>query len=190
MGKELDPRLIKLYHHIDELEQQERLTDLVPVYEECIKISLDVYGEYDDETLALYTEYGGLLRNLGRYEEALAILDKALKCVRTTKGTAHPDYAAALVNFANLLRMMHYDKESEALFLSAKKIYESLGATELFQYAGLCNNLGLLYQQMGRYEEAIPLHKLCLNLLKNNPEHEVLYGVTLNNLVEPYKAIG
>lgn len=190
MKYELDGRLSALYEKIEELEQKEQWLALVSVYQECIRISLDVYGEYHEETLALYTEYGGLLRNLGRYEESLSILNKALRCTRKIKGTGHPDYAAALVNLANLLRMMRYDRESESLFLKAKAIYEAVGGTEWFVYAGLCNNLGLLYQQMNRHAEAIPLHKKSLSILQDDPEHEVLYGVTLNNLVEPYKAEG
>lgn len=186
----LDERLTVLYKKIDELEMQEKWLELVKVYQECIQISLEVYGEYHDETLALYSEYGGLLRNLGRYEESLNILNKALKCAEKTKGSMHPDYAAALVNLANLLRMMKYYKESEALFLKAKEIYERTNGTALFPYAGLCNNLGLLYQGMDRFEEAIPLHKISLGILEKDPHHEILCGVTLNNLVEPYKHLG
>lgn len=186
----LDIRLHTLYEKIDELESQERWLDLVGVYQECIRISLEVYGENHDETLALYSEYGGLLRNLGRYEEALQVLHKALNCARILKGPAHLDYGAALVNLANLLRMMKYFKESETFFLQAKNIYEKNHGTKLFQYAGLCNNLGLLYQDMEQYERAIPLHKKSLEILKNDSNHEVLYGVTLNNLVEPYKHTG
>jgi len=59
-------------------------------------------GKYHDETLALYSEYGGLLRHLGRYEQALNALYKALHIAKTTKGVHHLDYAAALVNLANL----------------------------------------------------------------------------------------
>ena len=67
----MEKRLKELYKKIDELEASERWPDLVEVYQECISISLEIYGEYHDETLALYVEYGGLLRNLGRYDESL-----------------------------------------------------------------------------------------------------------------------
>lgn len=190
IGSTLDGRLAALYKKIEKLEKEERFCDLAAVYEECIRISLEVYGEYHDETLALYSEYGGLLRNLGRYDEALPILKRALHCARHMKGREHPDYAAALVNLANLFRMMQYYEESEALFLRAKEIYEKRGENHLFPYAGLCNNLGLLYQQLHRYAEAISLHKKSLSVLEKDKTHEVLYGVTLNNLVEPYKASG
>ncbi len=190
MGRKIDGRLAVLYKRIEKLEKEERLLDLVAVYEQCIRIALEVYGENDDETLALYTELGGLLRVLGRYDESLNILNKALRVAKTLKGAMHPDYAASVVNLANLLRMMKKNEESEALFLKAKQIYEDVGGTHLFQYTGLCNNLGLLYQQMGRHTEAVALLLKCLDLLEGDAEHEIVYGVTCNNLVESYMAMG
>lgn len=186
----LDPRLKELYKQIEEIEAREAWPELVPIYEKSIEISLEVYGEYHDETLALYTEFGGLLRNLHRYEESMVILQKAITLSLQLKGKNHPDYATSLVNMANLLREMKYHTDSEKLFLQAKKIYENTIGCHAFPYAGLCNNLGLLYQAMDRYEEAIPLHLICLDILGRDSSHEILYGVTLNNLVEPYKHTG
>lgn len=186
----LDPRLAALYNKLEEYEKNEQWVDLVSIYKEAIRISLEVYGENHDETLALYTEYGGLLRNLGRYEESLNYLKKALSISASTKGPVHLDYAAALINLANLLRMMGEHRESETLFLRAKTIYEYNAETTSFAFAGLCNNLGLLYQDMGRYGKSIPYHKISLSILEKDAEHVLLYGVTLNNLVEPLKRTG
>ena len=185
-----EERLKELYQQIEELERQDRFPELVPLFEECLKISLAIYGEYHDETLKCYIEYGGLLRNLGRYEDSLIALQKALHIVAATRGPDHLDYASTLVNIANLLRMMGRNDESEILFLKAKALFEKKNAVTLVQYASLCNNLGLLYQQMGRDEEAIPLHNICLSIFRTDREYEILYGVTLNNLVDPYKHTG
>ena len=48
----LDERLSALYKKIDEMEASEEWVALADVYKECIQISLSVYGEYHDETLA------------------------------------------------------------------------------------------------------------------------------------------
>lgn len=185
-----EERLKELHEQIEELERQDRFLELVPLFKECLEICLAIYGENHDETLKCYIEFGGLLRNLGHYEESLLILQKALRIVAATKGCDHLDYASTLVNLANLLRMMERNEESERLFLKAKTIFEEKKATKLVQYASLCNNLGLLYQQMGRDYEAIPLHQICLSIFRSDSEHAILYGVTLNNLVEPYKHTG
>ena len=95
-----EERLKELYIQIKELEEEGRWMDLVPVYQECLQISLAIYGENHDETLRMYIEFGGLLRNLGSYEESLLILQKALRIVAATKGCDHLDYASTLVNLA------------------------------------------------------------------------------------------
>ena len=186
----LDPRLEAYHKKMDILHAKDDLLEMAEVLKEAIDLSLQIYGENHEETLVLYIEYGGTLRNLGRYEEALPILQKARNITKTLKGSSHPDYASSLVNLANLLRMIKHYVQSEALFLEAKKIYEHTIGNEAFLYAGLCNNLGLLYQDMGRYEESIPLHKICLAILRKDPDKEILYAVTLNNLVSPYRKIG
>ena len=183
----LDPRLQALHKKMQECHAKDDLLTMADVLKEAISISVDVYGINHEETLMLYTEYGGVLRNLGRYDEGVVILQKAIQISRTLRGTGHPDYASSLVNLANLLRMMKRFEESENLFLEAKKIYEHTVGKKAFIYAGLCNNLGLLYQDTGRYEESIPLHQISLDILKEDPDKEILYGVTLNNLVEPYR---
>ena len=188
--RELDPRLKQLHKRLEELHRIDDLIQTAELLQEAIAISLEVYGEDHDETLVLYIEYGGTLRNLGRYEEALPYLRKAIAISGRLKGVQHPDYASCLVNLANLLRMMSHHEESEQLFLQARAIYERTIGKKDFLYAGLCNNLGLLYQDMGRYEESIPLHKICLDILKADPRREILYAVTLNNLVEPYRHTG
>lgn len=186
----LDPRLEKIHKQMAELHAKDDLMQMAKVLQEAIAISMDIYGENHDETLSLLIEYGGVLRNLGQYEEALPILQRALRISKQMKGVSHPDYASSLINLANLLRMMKHFSESEKLFLEAKAIYERTIGKNHFLYAGLCNNLGLLYQDMGRFAESIPLHRICLSILKNDPDKEILYAVTLNNMVAPYCHIG
>ena len=186
----LDPRLQEYHRQMQECHRKDDLLKMADVLKEAISLSLDIYGENHEETLMLYTEYGGVLRNLGRYEEAVPVLQKAIQISRSLRGVNHPDFASSLVNLANLLRMMKHFGDSENLFLQAKEIYEHTIGKSSFLYAGLCNNLGLLYQDVGRYEESIIMHKISLDILKDDPEKEILYAVTLNNLVEPFRHLG
>ena len=52
------------------------------------------------------------------------------------------------------------------------------------------NNLGLLYQDMGRYQEAASLHEACLSLLKADEPNPIAYATTLNNLTTAYTKLG
>ena len=63
----LDPRLQALHKKMQEYHAKDELLKMADVLKEAISISVDVYGINHDETLMLYTEYGGVLRNLGRW---------------------------------------------------------------------------------------------------------------------------
>ena len=83
----LDPKLQALHKKMNEYHAKDELLKMADVLKEAISISVDVYGINHDETLMLYTEYGGVLRNLGRYDEAIVILQKAIQISRTLRGT-------------------------------------------------------------------------------------------------------
>ncbi len=162
----LKARLQELDRKIDEMELREEWTEVTKLYEESIAVAKELYGSHNDIVLSLYADYGGILRNLGRYEESLVVLRELIDLAAETKGTTHPDYASSLVNLANLLRMMGHYEESEQLFLKAKEIYEKTIGERHLVYASMLNNLGLLYQDKGEPERSIPLHRKCLRLLR------------------------
>jgi len=59
-----------------------------------------------------------------------------------------------------------------------------------FLYVSGLNNLGLLYQDLNRYEEAAALHRLSLEILEKTRGSRVAYGTTLSNLAEACKGLG
>ena len=98
-------RFNEILNKLMQMEDAEENLEMVPLYEEALELSKEIYGEYNLKTLEIYNNYGGHLRNLGLYEKAEQILRKAVICARTVRGKEHPDYATTLVNLANLLRM-------------------------------------------------------------------------------------
>ena len=140
-------RFNEILNKLMQMEDAEENLEMVPLYEEALELSKEIYGEYNLKTLEIYNNYGGHLRNLGLYEKAEQILRKAVICARTT-----------LVNLANLLRMMKQWEESETLFYQALALYKITIGESHFIYAGTMNNLGLLYYEQGKLERA----KECL----------------------------
>ena len=103
-------RLEQLLNELNRMEDLEENLQMVPLYEEALKLSEDIYGAYNLKTLEICNNYGGHLRNLGLYDKAEQVLRKAIDCAEKVRGMTHPDYATSLVNLANLLRMMkHFD---------------------------------------------------------------------------------
>ena len=128
-------RLNELLKKLVQMEDAEENLEMVPLYEEALELSKEIYGEHNLKTLEIYNNYGGHLRNLGLYEKAEYILRKAVVCAKIVRGKEHPDYATTLVNLANLLRMMKQWQESESLFYQALALYKITIGEEHFTSA-------------------------------------------------------
>lgn len=183
-------RLDKILAELKRMERLEKNLEMVPLYDEALKLSKEVYGEYNLKTLEIYNNYGGHLRNLGIYDKSERLLREAIVCAEHVRGRNHPDYATTVVNLANLLRMMKRYEESERLFKQALSIYGNTIGKQHFVYIGAANNLGLLYFDMGKKEEAFPYFLHCLKELEGKEKYKIPYAITLHNLVEIYKQQG
>lgn len=183
-------RFNEILKKLTQMEDAEENLEMVPLYEEALELSREIYGEYNLKTLEIYNNYGGHLRNLGLYEKAEHILRKAVICAKAVRGKEHPDYATTLVNLANLLRMMKQWQESESLFYQALALYKITIGENHFIYAGTMNNLGLLYYEKGNLKKAKECLEYSLHILENKAEYRIPYATTLHNLVDIYKKEG
>jgi tetratricopeptide (TPR) repeat protein len=87
-----------------------------------------------------------LLMELGRHEEALAILDRCDK--------ANPSHAPTLQLRAVCLRGL---KQLERSLADSRRAHQIDPAN-----AGICSNIGVVLNELGRYQEALPwLAKAC-----------------------------
>lgn len=75
-------RLNELLKKLVQMEDAEENLEMVPLYEEALELSKEIYGEHNLKTLEIYNNYGGHLRNLGLYEKAEYILRKAVVCAK------------------------------------------------------------------------------------------------------------
>jgi len=82
-------------------------------------------------------------------------------------------------------------KSAEVAFYAAKLIYETEEDTENINYYTTISNLGLLFHQMGRFENSEVFSNYALEGRKGNTGAESLpYSVSLNNLAVLKKDLG
>jgi len=80
---------------------------------------------------------------------------------------------------------------AEKAFLSAKDSYEKAGAKGSAEFANTIANLGLLYENMGRYPSSEDFTNYALELRKTLfGENHITYAATLNNKAVLYKEQG
>ncbi len=115
--------------------------------------------EQDDESLLqLLNELLGHYRETSQVENSFAIAAQAVAQAERMGLQDSIPYATTLLNAANAYRAGGRLKDSMNYYLQVRDMYERMLAPDNMLVASLENNLSLLYQEMGRFQEA----KACL----------------------------
>jgi tetratricopeptide (TPR) repeat protein len=98
-------------------------------------------------------------------------------------------YGSYLLWYARLLEQDLHWQQAQTVLEEAAKIFEQIGNQADFSIA--LNNLALLYQAQGKYEQAEPLYQRALAIREQQlgPQHPDTAG-SLNNLAGLYDAQG
>jgi CHAT domain-containing protein/Tfp pilus assembly protein PilF len=143
-----------------------------------------------DEVRELNREYFRLNR-AGKFDEAIAIVERGLEIRERVLGPEHPDVAKSLTYLANLcLRKGNYVR-AEPLYQRALTIQmKSLGPEHPY-VAHTLNNLAAFYRSKGDYAKAEPLYERALAIKEKvlGPAHSDV-TTTLNNLANLYRRKG
>ena len=132
--------------------------------------------------IEILNEYSGSLRNVGRYDDAIAAIDESLRIYEQSDTYTPQTYATILINLGNTYREKKSYFEAETHLLKAKEIFQSVGDTS-YAYIGLLNNLSLLYRDTNNYETAYALQLEAVQLLEPT-EYQVPLAISYNNLYE------
>lgn len=132
-----------------------------------------------------------VLKELGHYQEAKALLEKALKSYEQNLGTGHPDTAVAYANLALILLELEDYQEAKALFENTMGLMEQNLGADHPDTAVIYSNLALVLQAMRDYQEAKALLEKALksneqNLGADHPNTAVTYS----NLALALQALG
>ena len=141
----------------------------------------------DKKLIEILNEYSGSLRNVGRYDDAIAAIDESLRIYEQSDTYTPQTYATILINLGNTYREKKSYFEAETHLLKAKEIFQSVGDTS-YAYIGLLNNLSLLYRDTNDYETAYALQLEAVQLLEPT-EYQVPLAISYNNLYEISKHI-
>lgn len=137
----------------------------------------------DKEEIALtHNSLGIVLRDLGRYDEAMQHSQKALELTENSKTTA-----SAQNNLGTINRRMGRYEEALKIYLEAVETYHQLGMKD--EEATVNNNIGMVYSSMEMDEKAIEYHNKAKDYFTetNNPK-----GISeaINNIGIIYAAKG
>lgn len=141
------------------------------------------YGDIPGIT-AVCNELGGFYRAVGKLQEAKPIYHKVLTNLKEMGMAETENYAAALINWGNILvAEKNFDKALE-VYNESMNILEKVGLSKDYRMAALCNSMSAIYRETGHLENAEYMAKKSLEIVKYFPESRMEMATTLVSLGE------
>lgn len=188
--KELE-RAEELGAQAEELSEQGKYREAIPLAEQALEIRRRVLGEGESETLDALHRVGALYYYMGNFKQAVALLEQCLLLTRRLHSDEHVDTASTMDFLANAYLAAGEFTKAEPLFLQSWSIRSRILGNEHADTASSINNLAGLYQYWGKYGESEPLYQLSLGITRrimgvDNPDT----ATSLNNIGKLYYEIG
>lgn len=143
-----------------------------------------VQGNDDRGRLFLCSELMGLMRKLGRGEEAKDHAQQALDLVYTLQQEDMISGATVFLNCGTVYKAFGEPERSLELFEKAAVIYERDLDERDTRRAGLYNNMALTLTDLGRYGEAMELYGRALRIMKADSDGQPDQAITLLNMAD------
>jgi len=181
----------QLAKQVDDLYQQGKYADAIPLAQRLIEIRKHTVGEdHPDYAAALYS-LAQLYNAQGQYDDAEPLYKRALAIREKTLGSENPDVGATLNGLGELYYGEGKYAEAESTYKRALAIRKKALGPEHADVAESLNDLAVLYDKQGKYGEAEPLYKQSLAIWEKvlGPEHAYVAS-GLNNLALMYQKQG
>lgn len=164
-------------------------------FDEAIALNESVFGEGMQKAILLNNK-AMLLQAIGRYAEAADLMKKAMASSKVApkkafQGKKSFDNRKFQANLAFIYQLSGKYAEAETNFLEIKKVFDSRKQTGNSEYAGLLNQLGILYIQMGKTDKVEELLKKSQEVYKKRfTEQNIYYAKVTNDLGNFYRMNG
>jgi len=146
--------------------RKSRATGLALACGLLVAIAVTYFALVDSQPEALNAQIGELY-SAGKYAEAIPLAERYAGAIKARRGSAHPDYAIAINNLAQLLKANNRLAAAEPLMRRTISIFEKVESDTNHvhpNYAASLNNLALLLEDTNRLTEAEPLLRRALDI--------------------------
>lgn len=165
-------------------------------FDEALQLCQSFFGEGMQQAIILNNK-AMLLHVMGRYEDAFALMNLAMKSSEVApkkflkSGENSFDNRKFRANLATMYQLSGRYEEAEQNFLAIKKVFENRGQSKNIEYAGLLNQLGILYIQMGKNELVRDLLVQSGEIYRKRfGDQNVYFAKVLNDLGNFYRQTG
>lgn len=143
-----------------------------------------------DTAISLMNEMIGYCRDTGKFDKGLSYCQEVVKLMQSLGMAGSIPFATTLLNVANFCRAAGLLQESMEYYKAVFALYEGRLAPEDMRYAGLYNNMSLLYQEMEDYEKACTCLENALAIVMQHGDTRIETAVTFVNLANSKLKLG
>jgi CHAT domain-containing protein/tetratricopeptide (TPR) repeat protein len=186
----------ELRRQLDPLQQSDQYNEALPLVEKLSEVVRRCSGENSGEYAATLALQGGVLRALGRYEDAEASFTSALRIATAALGPEDPDVTFVLNHLALLYKAQGRYRDAEAHYQKALAIREKALGRDHLAVEQIVSNLAALYVTQGRYGEAERFFTRANDIIEKTLTEKALrpddavVGRHLNNHANLYWKLG
>lgn len=140
------------------------------------------YGAY----IAICNEMVGFYRSISAFEKAYIAAEDVLLLMEELDMENTEHFATTLLNAATAYRAAGDYATALRYYKQALQIYEGILPSQDYRYAGLYNNMSILFEKMDENEEAITYANKALSIIETLPDSESETATTMTNLALLY----
>lgn len=164
--------LEKLTESLNDCMRRAAYHEAYPIALRMLDEAETLYGTSTADYASVVNDLASIERYLGHYDKSEKRFKEVAAILRTEVGCRHPEYATTLNNLAGLHRLTADYEQAEREFNEALDIYLATLEPTDWHTISCYNNLGLLYQDEGRYREALACHVKALELLQESDDQD------------------
>ena len=176
------------YQELDRLFAEKKIAQVEPFLQQTLA-EAEAENAYD-LAVAVCNELGGFFRALSRYEEGVALYEKALRYLKELGMENDENCATTLINYATILNLAGRSDAALERYEEAIRMLRSCGIEADYRIAALYNNMSGLYQKKSDLYTAAAYLKKALLILEQLSESEIEIAITYSNLANVYREIG
>lgn len=156
--------------------------------EKYLNEKLDKAKEEKDNgaVLILLNEQIGYYRSISHMADSIKAFEQAKEYITIMELTGTEHEATTLLNGATALRAAEKYAEAMQEYLRVEEIYKNTIQNNDYRFAGLYNNMSLLYSALEQYREAGEKLQQALEVLKTLEHSEIEQAITYTNMAVNY----
>lgn len=172
------------YETLDSYFEERQIDKVEPYLNSSLEQakSEEDYGAY----ISICNEMIGFYRSISAYEKAYIAAEDVLLLMEELNMENTEHFATTLLNAATAYRAAGDYATALRYYKQALQIYDGILQPQDYRYAGLYNNMSILFEKMNENEEAIAYADKALSIIETIPDSESEIATTMTNLALLY----